>query len=254
MGWRTFDPCGLAHGSPDLAVDKEIGSIRPKSESLTFRYRWYINTHGMKERLTRAERRERTREELLVAAESFFTRRGFHASSVDEIALEAGYTKGAVYSNFESKEDLFFAVYERRVDRVVADYERAVREAGAVGGSERLVAQAARRRGGEEDGWLAVFFEFWAHVVRRPELRERFAKIHDRALGPIVASFERLVKERGISLPVEARQYVVAVYAMTLGLSLERLTQPEVVDVTLGPRMVRLLLGDLEHRDGKGPP
>ncbi len=148
--------------------------------------------------------------------------------------LEAGYTKGAVYSNFESKEDLFFAVYERRVDRVVADYERAVREAGAVGGSERLVAQAARRRGGEEDGWLAVFFEFWAHVVRRPELRERFAKIHDRALGPIVASFERLVKERRISLPVEARQYVVAVYAMALGLSLERLTQPEVVDVTLG--------------------
>jgi hypothetical protein len=116
------------------------------------------------------------------------------------------------------------------------------------------VAQAARRRGGEEDGWLAVFFEFWAHVVRRAELRERFAKIHDRALGPIVASFERLVEERRISLPVEARQYVVAVYAMALGLSLERLTQPEVVDVTLAPRMVRLLFRDLEHRDGKGPP
>jgi AcrR family transcriptional regulator len=229
-------------------------TYRPKFEDLTSRYHWYINTHGMKKRLTRAERRERTREDLIMAAECLFTGRGFHASSVDEIALEAGYTKGAVYSNFESKEDLFFAVYERRVDRVVADYGRAVREAGTVGGSERLVAEAARRRGGEEDGWLAVFFEFWAHVVRRPELRERFAKIHARALGPIVASFERLVEERGISLPVEARQYVVAVYVMTLGLSLERLTQPEVVDVTLGPRMVRLLLGDLEHRDGKGPP
>ena len=194
----------------------------------------------MKERLTRAERRERTREELISAADSLFTGQGFHATSVDEIAFEAGYTKGAVYSNFESKEDLFFAVYERRADRVAADYERALLEAGPVGGSEHLVAQAARRRG-SDDGWLAVFFEFWAHVVRRPELRERFAKIHARVLGPIIASVERFVEERGIELPVEARQYVVAVYAMTICLSLERLTQPEVVDITLGPRMMRFM-------------
>lgn len=204
----------------------------------------------MKKRFTRAEKRERTREELISAADSLFTGQGFHATSVDEIALEAGYTKGAVYSNFESKEDLFFAVYERRAERVAADYERAMREAGPVGGSENLVAQAARRRG-RDDGWLAVFFEFWAHVVRRPELRERFAKIHARVLEPIVASVERFVEERGIELPVEARQYVVAVYAMTICLSLERLTQPEVVDVTLGPRMMRFMFDDPRgHDDG----
>ena len=117
-----------------------------------------------------------------------------------------------------------------------AEYERAIREAGPIGGSERLVAQAAQRRG-RDDGWLAVFFEFWAHVVRRPELRERFAKIHARVLEPLVGAMERIVEERGISLPVEARQYTVAVYAMSVGLSLERLTQPEVVDVTLAPQM-----------------
>jgi AcrR family transcriptional regulator len=203
----------------------------------------------MKKRLTRAEKRERTREDLISAAGSLFTGQGFHATSVDEIALEAGYTKGAVYSNFESKEDLFFAVYERRAERVVADSERAVREAGPIAGSERLVAQAARRRG-SEDEWLAVFFEFWAHVVRRPELRERFAEIHARVLEPFVGAMERLVEERGIELPVEARQYTVAVYAMSIGLSLERLTQPEVVDLTLAPRMVRLMLEELERRDG----
>jgi AcrR family transcriptional regulator len=203
----------------------------------------------MKKRLTRAERREMTREGLISAAESLFVARGFHATSVDEIALEAGYTKGAVYSNFESKEDLFFAVYERRAERVMAEYEGAVREGGVAGGSERLAEQAARRRG-REDGWLAVFFEFWAHVVRRPELRERFAKIHARVQEPIVVGIERLVEERGISLPFEARQYAVAAYVMTLGLSLERLTQPEVVDSMLGPRMVRLMFEDLMRRDG----
>ncbi len=190
-----------------------------------------------------------TREGLISAAESLFVAGGFHATSVDEIALEAGYTKGAVYSNFESKEDLFFAVYERRAERVMAEYGGAVREGGVAGESERLAEQAARRRG-SDDGWLAVFFEFWAHVVRRPELRERFAKIHARALEPIVASVERFVEERGIELPVEARQYVVAVYAMTICLSLERLTQPEVVDVTLGPRMMRFMFDDPWSRDG----
>lgn len=201
----------------------------------------------MKKRLTRIERRERTREELISAADRLFTGRGFHATSVDEIALEAGYTKGAVYSNFESKEDLFFAVYERRVDRVVADYERILREYGPVAGSERTVFEAVRRRG-RDDGWLAVFFEFWAHVVRRPELRERFARIHARVLEPLVAANERLVEERGIELPVSAGQYTVAVYAMMVGLSLERLTQPDVVDAELALRMVRLLFEDLEER------
>src|SRR5919112_1271195 len=177
----------------------------------------------MKQRLTRAEKRERTYEELILAAEKLFIEKGFHATSVDEIALEAGYTKGAVYSNFESKEDLFFAVYERRAAPGAAGYERVLREAGPVLGSDRMVSEAARRRG-REDGWLAVFFEFWAHVVRRPELRERFAKIHARVLEPIVEAMERHVKERGTVLPVETRQYTVAVYAMTIGLSLERLT------------------------------
>lgn len=204
----------------------------------------------MKKRLTRTERREQTREELLSSAERLFVGKGFHATSVEEIAQEAGYTKGAVYSNFGSKEDLFFAIYERRVDLVVADYEREFREAGPVGGSERLVAQAARRRGSEDDGWLAVFFEFWAHVVRRPELRERFAEIHRRVLEPIAAGTEQVMEERGIELPVGARQYTVALHVMALGLSLERLTQPEVVDVTLAPRMVRLMIDDLWSTGG----
>ena len=64
------------------------------------------------------------------------------------------------------------------------------------------------------------------------------------------------MEERGIELPVDARRYTVAVYVMMLGLSLERLTQPEVVDLTLGPQMVRFAFEVLEDpgdaaRDGK---
>lgn len=72
---------------------------------------------------------------------------GFHATSVDAVADAAGYTKGAVYSNFASKEDLFFAVYERRVDRRLGELE-ATLAAGrtAYDGLELLIAGLGARR------------------------------------------------------------------------------------------------------------
>ena len=101
---------------------------------------------GMRTSLTREERKARTRAELIGAAERLFTSDGFHATSVETVADEAGYTKGAVYSNFASKEDLFFAVYERRAERGVAEMERGSPTAS---GRDRGAgaAEAARRRG-----------------------------------------------------------------------------------------------------------
>jgi AcrR family transcriptional regulator len=121
-------------------------------------------------RLSRVERREQTRQELLSAAEACFVSQGFHASSVDQVAERAGYTKGAVYSNFASKEDLFFAVYERRVEQVLEEVVPGLRQAGAERAFDWLATGTIERRD-RDDGWLAVFFEFWAHVVRHPELR-----------------------------------------------------------------------------------
>ena len=209
----------------------------------------------MRQRLTRAEKRERTREELIAAAERLFTERGFHATSVDEIALEAGYTKGAVYSNFESKEDLFFAVYERRAERAVPEIERVVREEGPAAGLERLASELARRRGGRDDGWLAVFFELWAHVLRDRELLERFAQLHRRIVDPLEAALVRLAAERGEELPEDPRKLATARYAMHLGLQLERLTQPDVVDLELGARMFRLSVegGGLDGQSDQAP-
>jgi AcrR family transcriptional regulator len=194
-------------------------------------------------RLSRAERREQTREELISAAEASFVSRGFHASSVDEVAERAGYTKGAVYSNFASKEDLFFAVYERRVERVLTEVVPGLRQAGAEGAFDWLATGTIERHD-RDDGWLAVFFEFWAHVLRHPELRERFATIHARFLEPLAEGVRQLAQDRGLALPddLEATQVVLAWNAMEIGLGLERLTQPEAVDGALARRMGWLLL------------
>jgi AcrR family transcriptional regulator len=193
-------------------------------------------------RVTREERRERTREELLAAADERFVTSGYHATTLDQIAADAGYTKGAVYSNFASKEDLFFAVYERRVDRGVAEVERVLAEYGPLEGIERITAATATRQG-RDDGWLAVFVEFWAHVVRHPELRERFAALHVRIQEPFATAVRRLGE-----LDVDARELAVAMMAMDIGLALERFVQPDVVDRTLGLRMSRIVLDAVDGR------
>jgi AcrR family transcriptional regulator len=174
--------------------------------------------------LTRAERREQTRDDLIGAADRCFVEGGFHPTSLDQIAASAGYTKGAVYSNFVSKEDLFFAVYERRAAAAEAEMADLLADDPAAG-LERISADTTGRRG-RDDGWLAVFFEFWAHVIRHPELRGRFAEIHRRVQLPVAAALERVAAERGVELPDAALPLAVASGAMQIGLALERLTQP----------------------------
>src|SRR6187399_1806646 len=102
-------------------------------------------------RMTRAERQQRTREEVLAAADRLFVERGFHATSVDEIAHAAGYTKGAVYSNFAAKEDVLFAVYERRMDRAIAELERTLAASeDPAGWIESVIADTSARRGRDD--------------------------------------------------------------------------------------------------------
>ena len=185
--------------------------------------------------LTRAERQRRTREELVDAAERIFSKQGFHATSLDAVAAEAGFTKGAVYSNFDSKEGLFFAVYERRVDRRVEQMDAALAEATTPVEALEGLMPGGGRRAPADDGWLAVFFEFWAHVLRHPELRERFAAQHRRVIEPLT----RVVP---IEDDVESYKLATARFAMQLGLQLERLTQPDVVDDELSRRMGLTLL------------
>ena len=178
----------------------------------------------MRTALTRADRQARTREDLVDAAERLFTKHGFHATSVDAVADAAGYTKGAVYSNFESKEDLFFAVYERRVDRRVEGDRGDARERrdARTRAWSALIAELRTPR--SDDGWLAVFFEFWAHVLRHPELRERFAEHPPTRIEPVVRGRTSACAER--ARRAAARRPVklaTARYAMLTGLQLERL-------------------------------
>jgi AcrR family transcriptional regulator len=173
-------------------------------------------------RLSRAESKARTRGDLVDAAERLFTSSGFHATSLDQVAGEAGYTKGAVYSNFDSKEDLFFAVYERRVERALEAFAPLAGEHGD-DVPARLARATLQRR---EAGWIAVFMEFWAHVVRHPELRERFDALHRRGRSVQTQWVRRWQEENGLRPRMSAEAWTTAMFALVTGVALEQLTDP----------------------------
>src|SRR5437016_2503729 len=122
-------------------------------------------------RMTHAERREATRAALLDAAARVFIERGFAGTSVEAIAEEAGYTRGAFYSNFETKEELFaellqqrvYAVYRRMAEDAASGERRSLRETG-----EQLAAIQAHPEG----RWLfRLWLELLAHAGRDESFR-----------------------------------------------------------------------------------
>ncbi|MDX1510829.1 MAG: TetR/AcrR family transcriptional regulator [Nitriliruptorales bacterium] len=129
-------------------------------------------------RASRDKQRAQTRQDLLDAAGEIFARKGYHAASVDDVAEAAGFTKGAVYSNFASKEDLFFALYEQHV-------ERAVRVGLRLLGSppeERGVAMAnsLSEMGVLERDWHLLEMEFVLFAARNERMRELVAEQRQR--------------------------------------------------------------------------
>ena len=119
--------------------------------------------------MTREQSKAITRERLLDAARSVFARGGFHGASVEEIASEAGFSTGALYSNFEGKEDLFLVLMEREIEEHAREIAAAVRAQASVadratGGAQQWMTMIER-----EPEVLLLFMEFWAYgVATRP--------------------------------------------------------------------------------------
>ncbi len=111
-------------------------------------------------RLTRAESRERTRTQLLAAAEEVFAARGFHGASLDEVAEAAGFSKGAVYSNFGSKDELFVAVLRKRMS------EQAEFLTGLVSRASGDPVAALPDLEWMDLQWCQLLFEFWLYADR----------------------------------------------------------------------------------------
>lgn len=134
---------------------------------------------------SREARRDRTRQDLLAAATTVFAGRGYDGASVDDVAAAAGYTKGAVYSHFASKADLFLAIYQARIETARADPRQAITF--PVPDDTSLAGSLEQAR---NDPWLPLSYELLLFGMRHPESRDEVARIYSDLLSVTVDALD----------------------------------------------------------------
>jgi AcrR family transcriptional regulator len=179
-----------------------------------------------------------TRRRLLAAAEETFARDGFEAARLEDIARRAGYTRGAFYAHFRSKEDIFFALLEdwvgeriREVNALLAKQETPARRLRAL--REHYLETARDRR------LLLLALEFKLFAIRHPEAHARLRVRQRRMRRPVGDLLVRIAATTRRTLPVSSTGAAAAFSALANGLLLENLVD----NTTVTDQDIRFLLG-----------
>lgn len=207
-------------------------------------------------RSRRETRKAETRDELVDAAARVFMERGYHGASLQHVAADAGFTTGAIYGQFDNKDDLFLAVYERyalaRVDELRAllsddgaDFATRVR-----GAADQWTARHA-----ESPAFTILALEFAVHALRHPKLRDALAARHSAVRLVIARALEEYAASTATTLPMPALELATVLRELGIGLTFAQLIDPGAVPPQLYGSFVEtfceLALGEttVEHTD-----
>jgi AcrR family transcriptional regulator len=180
----------------------------------------------MKTGLTQPQRKARTRRSLVETARRVFLERGFHGASLDDIADAAGYSKGAVYSNFASKADLFLAVLDAHFEERARAYADVALDGRTLEDSYRAVARFRFAADEREPEWEPLLLEFWTYAARRKDLRSAVVVRRERFLDLIAGLIAELASRHGVAYPIPAREVARGSAALLRGMAIERMLDP----------------------------
>jgi AcrR family transcriptional regulator len=195
----------------------------------------------------RSARRARTRSQLLEAAALAYVDRGVDAATLDDVAERAGYTKGALYDHFGSKDNLLFALLDEHLSARIAeqlelfDANRDVPDHPRIG-ADRWMAHLE-----EDPTALRLFVEAWVRGQRDEQVRERV----NAGLEPMRAMFRELGRRRaaarGECPDDHALDAAATIFtALGVGFALLKLTYPDGVPSSLLGAAYLLLAGVLD--------
>ncbi len=182
----------------------------------------------------RSARRAQTRAQLLEAAAQVYAERGFAGATLDEVAARAGFTKGAVYAHFGSKENLLLALVEEYLtgqaaeqsalfDRERASWERPL--PGSEHWMERLEERPERFR---------LFVELWAQAQRDPRLRAGLSEALDALRGAFAGNAAASAADAGFEpQPGVAEQFANVMLGLGMGFAMLKLVEPAAVPAQL---------------------
>ena len=193
-------------------------------------------------RLTREEKQRQTRSCLLRSAAKVFARRGLEGASIDEVAADAGFTKGAFYANFSSKQDCFLAMLDERFAERLSQLEALTAAEDHLEDQARSAAADFTHYLSADRDWERLFFEFAAYAARDEAFRVELVKRYRTLREGMAAVFERRLSELGVRSPVPVEQLVLMTFSLGNGFALERLLEPELAPAELFSDALVLLL------------
>jgi AcrR family transcriptional regulator len=209
----------------------------------------------MARRRTRKEQQAHTRSCLLRSASRVFAHRGLHQASIDDVAAGAGFTKGAFYANFSSKEELFLAMLEERFAERAAELER-------IAATDEEMQEQARQGGDNfahyvaaDPDWQRLFFEFAVHAARNEDFRHELVTRYRAMRERMAEVYERRTERLDLPSPLPMDQIAQMTFAMANGFALERLLEPEAVSDEMYGTMLMVFFAGLralaEEGDGR---
>jgi AcrR family transcriptional regulator len=201
-------------------------------------------------RLSREEKKAMTREKLLDAAATVFARKGFNGASLDDVAEEAGLTKGAVYSNFESKDDLIEALLDARLDIPQMGIAGVVDPDASQADQAKQAASLMMSMVEHNREIYLLGVEFSIYLARNPERRKPGK--HRHAVQQMADFMEATAKEHDRELPLPAYDLAFALFALGQGIVLDWLVNPDDVPDDIFARMLNLLMSASEKSQPAG--
>jgi AcrR family transcriptional regulator len=192
-------------------------------------------------RLTRTQSQARTRQLLVATARALFLRDGYAATSLEKVAEEAGFSKGAVYSNFDGKDALCLAVLDTIHAEVADAVLGSLRGAASIEAALASLDLWADARLGDPD-WSALEAEFAARSRRDPALRASLEARNRRIREMVADALATACEEQGLELAMPVDAAAGALFSLGIGLGLQRALDPE-LPVHLLSDVVRVLAG-----------
>ncbi|SEI82096.1 TetR/AcrR family transcriptional regulator [Achromobacter sp. NFACC18-2] len=196
-----------------------------------------------KVRLTREQSRDQTRQRLLDAAQSIFLSKGFVAASVEDIAEQAGYSRGAFYSNFGSKSELFLQLLRRDHESVMADMRAIFADGESRSQMEARVLQYYSTHFRENDCFL-LWMEGKLQAARDPEFRVGFAACLRELREATTEYVKQFSAHVGTPLPLPAEQLALGLLALSDGMQFSYAFDPQGVT----PEMTEAVLAGFFRR------
>ena len=193
-------------------------------------------------RMGRKEQVARNREVVLSTAREVFAERGYGAATLDQIAEAAGFSKGVVYSQFDSKADLFLTVLERRVDERAAHNRRVVEDVDGSIELDQLVEEFVESMLGNDPAWRLAVIEVRVAAARDEALLDRYRRVHARTVDQLAEVMTDVLGRVGIEPVVPPVVIASALLAEDVGITLEVTASPGVLGRTELVTLIRQMI------------